>query len=270
MAFFLREVSEAVYPFKFLIKFKVPFYSLVAFLVFLDLLGSFLTGLYIKFGSISFWTVKAVFFVVVDIVLGFWYLYERQVFIKAQRTHQSIKRANTSKKKSYFPIAMLYSSLSMIFLGVSLIFIGIPSIFGTCYGYFFTWAVVATFLQISSTAQVLLFGNEIGAMIKFIQLKLKFIKLKFIGSTTSKQNENDTNKNRSSGRLRDAFMQSLKSKSNDMDNSTNNMNDSYKNKKNITTQNTQNDVLINLGESSNFVSETNTQSKFEKADSTIN
>eukprot|EP00298_Acanthocystis_sp_HF-20_P014776 c20898_g1_i1.p1 GENE.c20898_g1_i1~~c20898_g1_i1.p1 ORF type:complete len:547 (+),score=166.66 c20898_g1_i1:6-1646(+) len=160
MAFFLREVSEATYQLKFLIRFKVPCFILIISLVLLDIVQSILTGLFVKFSSVSFWTVKAIFFVFFDVLMGFWYLYERQRFINLRKSRDNVLSSSGGNKKTHFEKVILYSSVSMILFGLSLVLIAIPSLFGQPWGYFGIWFIVTTLLQFSSTFQFLLFGGD--------------------------------------------------------------------------------------------------------------
>eukprot|EP00298_Acanthocystis_sp_HF-20_P012165 c19746_g2_i1.p1 GENE.c19746_g2_i1~~c19746_g2_i1.p1 ORF type:complete len:500 (+),score=109.17 c19746_g2_i1:35-1534(+) len=156
LAFVIHEITKMTPKRNLLQQLKGSIIFILIF-VLLDMFTAVMAGLTKNFGLQS-WMVKVIFYVVMNIVLGLWYIWQGTRFLKSSlRREKRVGKANR-QRRTLTRISMV-SSGGMILVGVFVTFLSMKSIAGTPWGYLITWTLIFIVIQITSFCQVLLFGG---------------------------------------------------------------------------------------------------------------
>eukprot|EP00298_Acanthocystis_sp_HF-20_P023848 c33701_g1_i1.p1 GENE.c33701_g1_i1~~c33701_g1_i1.p1 ORF type:complete len:531 (+),score=116.99 c33701_g1_i1:56-1648(+) len=168
LAFVIRELTQAKQFIDVMTKIKIAYVIILCFL-FLDYSTTILAGLVIRVGSTSTWLVKVVFYVILSIVLGLWYLWEGFKFLRrAHETEKKLKKTDNVAQRIMIQMAMV-NSVGIIIFGCLCTLASFRGIYGTPAGYFTAWFSGYGISQITSFIQIFLFG---GVLISSKRLSL--------------------------------------------------------------------------------------------------
>eukprot|EP00298_Acanthocystis_sp_HF-20_P003049 c13428_g1_i2.p1 GENE.c13428_g1_i2~~c13428_g1_i2.p1 ORF type:complete len:467 (+),score=67.70 c13428_g1_i2:35-1402(+) len=154
LSFVIRELTRATRIIFVMKKVSVAYGFITVFLL-LDLAISVYVGLRVNFVTQQAWIVKAFFYVIMNLLLGFWYLYEGIKFLRKCRRQNNI---NSGPRILLIRISIL-NSIGMILNGIAVTFPSIKIIFASPWGYTGTFMGLIIILQTTSFIQILLFSR---------------------------------------------------------------------------------------------------------------
>ncbi len=112
---------------------------------------------------------KALFYVVANIVLGIWYFWQGYRFLVRSSFHERVIRKQ-NKSRILLTQTSLMNSVMMVLLGISVIFVPQRNIYGCPWGYFSVWGCLLLLVQLSSLIEILLFGGVVIEVQKTVRL----------------------------------------------------------------------------------------------------
>eukprot|EP00298_Acanthocystis_sp_HF-20_P017300 c21719_g1_i1.p1 GENE.c21719_g1_i1~~c21719_g1_i1.p1 ORF type:complete len:356 (+),score=86.03 c21719_g1_i1:907-1974(+) len=157
LSFVLREITHAKQNIDVLKEVKVA-YVFIAIFIALDFFLAITQGSQYAFFSVVH--VTAFFYLFVNVILGFWYLWQAHKFLEkcskfkdpAQKPHPArVVLIQTS----------IVNSIGMIFCGIIFYLIAVRSIFGNPWGQFSIYVLMTAALQIVSLCEIMLFGGVV-------------------------------------------------------------------------------------------------------------
>eukprot|EP00298_Acanthocystis_sp_HF-20_P016135 c21388_g1_i2.p1 GENE.c21388_g1_i2~~c21388_g1_i2.p1 ORF type:complete len:481 (-),score=89.93 c21388_g1_i2:362-1804(-) len=172
LSFVIRELTHAVAIVNMKEKLRFGYAFMMIYFV-LDYFVNIMAGLKLSQFNGSTFFVKVFFYCFMNVVLGFWYLWEGIQFLRKNSKQEKKFKNNTQNiSKKILTQMSLFNSVGIILFGFAVILVSIDVVFGTIWGYFTTFAILTIILQITSFVEILLFG---GVIIRPRNLAIKFL-----------------------------------------------------------------------------------------------
>eukprot|EP00298_Acanthocystis_sp_HF-20_P017028 c21652_g1_i1.p1 GENE.c21652_g1_i1~~c21652_g1_i1.p1 ORF type:complete len:498 (+),score=169.17 c21652_g1_i1:24-1496(+) len=185
LAFVIRELTQAKSTIDVMKKARLAYLFIFIFII-IDFLISLVGGLKIQVSTGPVWIVKAIFYVLLNIVLGIWYFIQGYKFLqKCQKLEKTLKKEKENRAKEVLVRISTFNSIGLVFFGLCTVLTTERSIFGSPAGNFATFAAIVFIIQTSSFMEILLFAG--------IPLHWKNIKHSLMGIANFRKDESRTN-----------------------------------------------------------------------------